>query len=316
MKKILVVLGPTATGKTDLAIKLAKKFNGEIVSCDSRQVYRGLDIGTGKFPGQEVQFEKHDRFWIMDGVKVWSYDLISPEIQYTVFDYVKDATEFIRHIHSQGKLPIIVGGTGLYLKALLEGFSHLSIPIDQSLREHLEKLSLELLQEKLQKLSVKKWEDLNFSEQHNKRRLIRHIEIEMNPYILEVQNSKFKIQSFDVLKIGLAASREVLYQRIDERVIKRLDQGMVEEAVKLNKAGLSLERMRQLGLEYRILADYISKKIINIENLEKILQTKIHQYAKRQLTWFKIQPNIFWFDITDKKYLIAVEKQVEDWYNI
>src|SRR3989338_8125799 len=129
MKKLLVILGPTATGKTDLAINLAKKFNGELIACDSRQVYKGLDIGTGKYPAQYKKLKKGEGFWEIDGIKIWMYDKVFLNIQYTVFDYVKDAEIVIKDILDRGKLPIVVGGTGLYLRALSEELHNLSVPI-------------------------------------------------------------------------------------------------------------------------------------------------------------------------------------------
>ncbi len=198
MKKILVILGPTSTGKTDLAIKLAKKFNGEIISCDSRQVYKGLDIGTGKMPSEslEVKILKSAGFWLINGmseaptnaVKVWMYDVINPGKKYTAFDFAKDASRIIKEINLRGKLPVVVGGTGLYLKALLGDIPNLKVPINKKLREELTTLSLEKLQQKLKKLSLKKWNSLNNSDKNNPRRLLRSIEIiSMNPYVEESQ---------------------------------------------------------------------------------------------------------------------------------
>ncbi|MBI2330087.1 tRNA (adenosine(37)-N6)-dimethylallyltransferase MiaA [Candidatus Daviesbacteria bacterium] len=299
MQKLLVILGPTSTGKTDLALRLAKKFNGELVACDSRQVYTGLDIGTGKLPGQEVTVRKGKGLWEMDGVKVWMYDVADSKKQHTVYNYVKDANKVIDSIVKRGKLPIVVGGTGLYLKALLEGLPNLAIPIDLKLRKKLEKLSLEELQKKLQEIASKRWEEMNNSDRQNPRRLIRAIEILQNSKV-KIQKSKLqlKIQNYHTLKIGLMAPREVLYQRIDQRVVDRINQGMIDEAEKLHKNGLSLKRMRQLGLEYGGLADFLEGKIQDQQKLIKILQGKIHGYARRQITWFKKEKNVIWFDIT------------------
>src|SRR5258708_35683470 len=152
MKKILIIAGPTATGKTDLAISLAKRLNGELVSVDSRQVYKGLDIGTGKMPGKFKSLKRVSGKWIVDGVFIYMYDVVNWEKQYTVADDVKDANRVIKDIRKRGTLPIIVGGTGLYLKALLYGLSNLGRPIDKKLREQLEKLELKKLQEKLKVL--------------------------------------------------------------------------------------------------------------------------------------------------------------------
>lgn len=315
MKKLLIVLGPTATGKTDLALSLAKKYNGELVSCDSRQVYEGLDIGTGKLPGKEVKVAKGEGFWEMDGIKVWMYDVVDPKTQYTVYDFEKLARQIIDEILKSGKLPIIVGGTGLYLRAILEGLPNLRIPMNQELRGELEKLSLDELQKKLKSLSPTAFEKLTDSDKKNPRRILRSIElITMYGFMRPQSNTDSLEKVFDVLKIGLTAPRPVLNSRIDQRVLSRIDQGMVEEAEELYKNGLSLERMKQLGLEYGGLA-----KLLNGENDQKKfikeLQTKIHQYAKRQMTWFKKILNVVWFDITCSNYPSEVEKSVQLWYH-
>lgn len=318
MKKLLVILGPTATGKTDLGLYLAKKFNGELVACDSRQVYKGLDIGTGKLPKGNVRVVKGERYWEMDGIKVWMYDVADPQIRYTVADYVKDATLLISDAIRQNKLPIIVGGTGLYLKALLEGLPNLTIPIDPRLRERLESLSKQALQQKLKELSLKRWEELNHSDRENPRRLLRSIELlTMYPYRKTTQISKYRLASqnktYDILKIGLTAPRPVIYKKVDSRVLARAKLGMVEEA-KVCQEGLGLQRMRELGLEYGVLADYFEGKITTKEKLWKVMKNKIHAYVRRQETWFKKEGNVYWFDVTEKEYLEKVEKRVFLWY--
>ncbi len=314
MKKVLVILGPTATGKTDLGLFLAKRINGELVACDSRQIYRNLDIGTGKFPANEVKVIKHDRYWEMDGVKVWMYDVANPQTQYTVADYVEDAKGVIEDILSQNKLPIIVGGTGLYLKALLEGLPNLSVPVDKNLREDLKKLSKEELQKKLQGLSPKRWEGMNKSDRENPRRLLRSIEIIlMNPYINKSQNILKKGAKYETLKIGLTAPRDELYRRVDLRILRRVEQGMIKEAKSLYKKGLSLERMKSLGLEYRSLARLLNKEIGKKELVE-ILKGEIHSFIRRQQTWFKKEKEVKWFDILDENLFSKVEKEVRLWY--
>lgn len=311
MNQILVILGPTATGKTDIALQIASKFNGELIAADSRQVYKSLDIGTGKLPGRKSKIKKGRDFWEIDGINIWMYDVVSPKKQYTVSDYVKDANNTIDNISKRNKLPIIVGGTGLYIKALLEGLDNLSIPMNRDLRE--EKLSLSELQQRLQNISPDRWEKLNQSDRQNPRRLLRSIELaSMNPYI-EKQVITGLSKRFGVLKIGLTASKEILNKKVDLRVLSRLDQGMIEEARNLNKKGVTFKRMRQLGLEYGILADFLENKITR-NQLITIMQTKIHQYVKRQLTWFKKMEDINWFDVTDKKFFKKVENLVRKWY--
>lgn len=322
MNKLLVILGPTSTGKTNFALQLAKKYKGELVSCDSRQVYTGLDIGTGKMPNIDVsnqpsafRLKKGNGFWEINGIKIWMYDVVSPKSRYTVFDYVKDATKVIEGILPRGRLPIIVGGTGLYLKALLEGLPNLAIPIDKKLRKSLEKLSKEQLQEQLKNQAPFRWSSLNESDKQNPRRLIRAIELINNSKLYTRYSiPQLTTQNKNILKIGLTAPREILYQRIDKRVVDRINQGMIEESENLYKKGLSIKRMKQLGLEYGVLADYVQGKIKNKQELITVLQGKIHGYARRQITWFKKEKNVWWFDITDPKLLKMVERQVDSWY--
>lgn len=319
MKKVLVILGPTATGKTDVALSLAKKYNGELVACDSRQVYKGLDIGTGKMPGIVVSQES---YWVINGIKIWMYDVADPKTRFTVKDYVEQAEKIVEDIIRRGKIPIIVGGTGLYLKGLLYGFPNLNIPVDESLRRELEKLSLKSLQKKLISLSPTHFLELSDSDKKNPRRLLRSVElISMNPYSNTVQSAKCKVQNWDVLKIGLTAPREVLKKRIFSRLVSRIDQGLIAEAEKLykrsfssNKNGLTLKRMKELGLEYGMLAKLIEGEITQDQLIDQLF-AKISQYAKRQMTWFKKEPEINWFDITKWGWEPKVEKMVTSWYH-
>lgn len=308
-KPLLVILGPTATGKTDLALHLAKKFNGELISSDSRQVYKWLNLGTGKLPNGEVNVVKRNGYWEINGITVWLYDVADPKKQYNVALFVQDANRAIEKIFKRGKLPIIVGGTGLYLKALLEGLSNLSMPIDKKLRKKLERLTKIELQEKLQEISLKRWEELNPSDRQNPRRLIRAIELS------GIQKTKLIKPNYQTLKIGLTATREVLYEKVDKRVMSRINQGMLDEAKKLHKKGVSLNRMKQLGLEYGVLADYLEGDIKNTGAMIKIMQNKIHGYVRAQLTWFKKEKDIHWFDITEKNLLAKVEKVTSKWYH-
>ena len=320
MRKLLVILGPTATGKTDLALNLAKKFNGELIACDSRQVYKGLDIGTGKMPSKSetsseiLRYAQNDirgkGYWIINGIKIWMYDVVDPKVQYSVANYVKDATKVVEDILERGKLPIIVGGTGLYIKALLEGIPNLAIPVDKKLRGELEKLSLLELQEKLKAFSPTRYKKLNDSDRQNSRRLVRAIELSLSSRL-----PRHFVPRNDVLRIGLTAPREVLYKNVDLRILSRINQGMIEEAQKLHKNGLTLKRMRQLGLEYGVLSDYLDGKIKSQDKLVKIMQGKIHGYVRRQQTWFKKEKKVSWFDITERNWSQAVEKQVQNWYN-
>ncbi len=308
MRKLLAILGPTATGKTDLALQLARKFQGEIISADSRQVYKGLDIGTGKIPNNNGQLTKGKGYWEIGGMKIWMYDVADIKRQYNISRFVKSAERKIKEIYKIGKLPIIVGGSGLYLKALTEGLSNLSFPVDKKLRKDLEKLTKEQLQEKLKEIPTKKWESMNSSDRENPRRLIRAIELS------KAKSLKLKVKDYEILRIGLTAPREILYEKADKRVVSRLDQGMLEETENLRMSGLSIKRMKQLGLEYGVLADYLQGKISE-RNLIKIMQNKIHAFIRRQQTWFRKEKNAIWFDISAKDFPANVEKRIIKWYH-
>lgn len=320
-KKILCILGPSATGKTDLGLKLAKKFKGELVCCDSRQVYQGLDIGSGKLPTfEKVQdIQKKIGHWIINGIKIWLYDIANPRTQYTVADYISDAQKTIEKILSQGQLPIIVGGTGFYLKALLYGIATLNFSVDENLRNTLSKLNLVELQEYLKKVNFQKWEGMNESDKKNPRRLIRAIEIASAKIDAKDNNTEGLVDKYDILKIGLNTKREDLYKSVDNRVVERIKQGMIKEAEDLLTQGLSLDRLDSLGLEYGVLADYLRGKIKNIDDkggLIENLQNKIHGYIRRQLTWFKKERDVFWFDIAKSDTPKKVEILISKWYHL
>ncbi len=321
MNKVIVILGPTATGKTDLGIKLAKKFNGELIAADSRQVYKGLDIGTGKLPSPKInslygKYVKGKRNWLISEIKVWMYDLVSPKERFSVAEYVKEAEEVLEDMVLRKKLPIIVGGTGFYIKALLEGLPNLSIPVDNSLRIKLEKLTKEELQNKLWLLSPTKYDSLNESDKQNPRRLIRALEIIlMNPYGIESAKGKMQREKWETLKIGLSAPREVLYEKVDLRIVDWITDGIVKETEELIKGGVPVERFKELGLEYEVLADFLQGKIKDMEEVIKIIRGRLHDYVRRQETWFKKEKDVKWFDVTNRNYIQKVENLVHEWYD-
>lgn len=310
MKGLLIITGPTATGKTDLGVHLAKKFNGEIIAADSRQIYQGLDLISGKYPASFKKVEKFKNHWIVDGVKIWMYDVVATSGDYNLFQYIADAKKFLRKITQQKKLPIIVGGTGFYIKGLLEG---LTVGVGKTnLRQTFEDLTLETLQKELQKLNPTIWMGLNNSDKNNRRRLTRLIEI----YSTSKNTRKLSGvgKKFATLKIGLTARREFLYKRVNERVMDRIKKGMIEEASKLHKSGMSFKRMFDLGLELRALAYFLQEKITSVELIE-YLQVKIRNYLKRQLTWFKKDGEINWFDIEQDSFQEMIENAVMKWYD-
>lgn len=315
MNKLLVILGSTATGKTDLGLMLAKKFNGEVIACDSRQVYKKLDIGTGKLPNpkSKIPIKKGDGFWEIDGVKIWMMDVVGLDTQFTVSDYSRDAQKVVSSITSRKKLPIIVGGTGLYLKALLYGLPNLAIPIDQKLRGELEVLSKNELQKKLKHLSPTTWDDLNESDKQNPRRLLRAIELHMNPYNI-VEEKIGLIDKYNVLKVGLIAPRSEIYQKVDLRIIDWFDQGILDEVRGLLKEGFNKQRFNRLGLEYSLIGQFLVDGNLSQEKLIEDIKGVLHAYVRRQQTWFKKESNVDWFDITGQHVLKKIETFVSKWY--
>ena len=276
-KKLLVIVGPNASGKSDLAVKLAKKFNGEVVSADSRQVYKGMDIGTGKITKEEMQ-----------GIPHYLLDVASPKRKFSVAQYQKKTIEAIKKIQRKGKLPILCGGTGFYVQAVVDGLVFPKVKPDWKLRKTLEQKSAKELYEYLKKLDPERAKTI---EKDNKRRLVRAIEIVLKTGKPVPKLKKQKL--FDVLMIGIKRDKEELKERIRKRLLKRLKQGMIEEVKKLKESGLSWKRLEEFGLEYRWIARYLQGKIGYQEMIEK-LQKDIEDFAKRQLTWFKRDKRIHW----------------------
>ena len=269
MKKIIVVCGPTATGKSDYAVKLDKKVNGEIISADSRQVYKGLDIGSGKITKKE-----------MSGVPHHLLDVASPKRIFTVTGYKKIADKSIKDILKRGKTPIVCGGTGFYIDAIICDVIFPAVPPNKVLRTNLNKESLESLQRKLEKLDPRRFA---FVDQKNKVRLVRAIEIAMA--LGSVPEIK-RIDQYDVEWIYLDFSDEILKKRIHDRLLKRMKTGMLAEVKNLHEQGVSWKRLESLGLEYRYLALYLQNKLLKTDMLAQ-LEFAIWHYAKRQRTWFK-----------------------------
>lgn len=299
--KILVICGQTATGKTDLAFYLAEKYNGEIISADSRQVYREMDIGTGKdipnkfnsqFSILNFQNKKIKNF--TDGnVKIWGLDIVNPNQEFSVSHYREYALKVINKIHSENKLPIIVGGTGFYIEAIFADHDLIDIPKNKSLRSDLENKSTKELFDQLMGIDKELAESLNNSEKNNKQRLIRRIEIASNQ-TKPSTHSGTSGQDFDLLFIGLKLDKLKLKDRIKKRIQNRIDQGFEDEyKYLLNKYG-KLELFNKTP-GYKDWAD-----------TDKWLMEEL-KYAKRQLTWFKRKENIKWFEADDDKLETRVE---------
>jgi len=293
--KIIVILGPTASGKTDLSIKLAKKFNGEIVSADSRQVYRGMDIGTGKITKKEMQ-----------GIPHYLLNVASPKRKFTVAQYKKLALRAIKKIQNKNKIPFLVGGTGFYIQAVIDGIIMPQVKPDWKLRSELQKQETKILFEKLRKLDPQRAKTID---KENKRRLIRALEIVIKTG-KPVPQLKKESSKFEVLMLGIKRKPAELQKRIRKRLKKRLKQKMLAEVKKLKKSGLSWKRLEEFGLEYRYVAQYLQNKI-NYQDMVEKLQKEIEHYAKRQMTWFKKDKRIHWIknsrqaEILVRKFLLC-----------
>ena len=278
-KKIIVILGPTASGKSALAVQLAKKFKAEIISADSRQVYQGMDIGTGKITKNEMKNIAHHLI-----------SIASPKRKFSVVQYQKLALKTINKIFENKKIPIICGGTGFYIQAVIDGILIPEVKPDWQLRKKLEKLTTEKLFLKLKKLDSKR---AQLIDKNNKRRLIRALEIVLKTKKPVPEKIK-KPLPYPVLILGIKKEKKELNLLIRKRLIKRLKQGIiVKEVKKLHQTGVSWKRLEEFGLEYRFVAQYLQGKLA-YDEMVKLLQKEIEHYAKRQMTWFKRDKRIKW----------------------
>lgn len=278
--KVVIITGPTATGKSDFAVQYALKNNGEVISADSRQIYKGMNLGTGKI----TKFE-------MKGVKHHLLDIVKPNQQFNVAKFKKLAQKTIEEISNRGKLPIICGGTGFYIDAVINNTVYPNVPHNKKLRDELKDLTAEQLFLILQKLDENYVKKLNNSEKNNKQRLIRSIEIAKKLGLVpKVQKEK---TLYSTKWIGLNYPYEILKKRIHERLIRRIYLGMIEEVKKLHDEGLSWEKLDSFGLEYRYVSKYLQGKLSKDEMI-KLLDTEICHYAKRQMVWFKKNKKIEW----------------------
>ena len=280
---LITIVGPTASGKSALAVKLVRRFGGEIISADSRQVYKGLDIGSGKITKKEMMDVPHHLL-----------DVASPTRTFSVDRYQKFAIKAIRSIQRRGKLPILVGGTPFYVYAVVDGYVFPEVKPNPKLRKELEQLSIGQLLEKLKKLDPRRVSTLRQSsgQEKNKRRLVRALEIVMTTG-KPVPELKKAAPLFDVLMVGIRRSPEELKKRIRKRLLYRLAHGMVDEVEQLHKNGLSWKRLEEFGLEYRFVAQYLQGKI-SYKEMVDFIQKESEDFARRQMLWFKKDPRMHW----------------------
>lgn len=290
---LVVVLGPTASGKSALGIGLAQRFHGEIVSADSRQVYRGLDIGTAKVTAEEQALVPHHVL-----------DVVEPQDIYTVAQFQRDATAAINDILTRGHLPLLVGGSPHYIQAVVDNLAIPGVPPQVELRARLESQSLPELLHQLEQLDPQSAATID---RNNARRVIRALEVCIvtgKPF--SEQRSKAQ-PLYRSLLLGIQWPRAVLYRRIDERVDERMGQGMVQEVRDLLARGITHERLDAFGLEYRFISRWLRSEFASEEEMVQRLKYAIHDFTRRQLTWFRRETRIAWIKGGEHMIEVAIQ---------
>ena len=283
--KLIVVAGTNASGKSALGVQLAEKYNAEIISADSRQVFRGFDLGSGKITPEEMHGVRHHLIDICDAGDFFS-----------MHDFQRLAYQAIEDIRSRGKIPMIVGGTGLYIASVTDGYVMSDREPDLAYRSALEKLETP----DLYRMLLEKIPDIQVDAK-NRNRVMRILEkLHDGDDHLPHKNPRY-----DCLKLGVTWDRETLKARIDERLEKRMQQGMVDEVRSLLSNGASVEFMHKLGLEYRFITQYLTGEIASEAEMCELLSLAIKRFAKRQMTWFRREPDMHWLDMTADPFMQA-----------
>jgi len=294
--KIIVILGQTATGKSDFAVEVAKKINGKIISADSRQVYKGMDLGTGKVTKKE-----------MEGIPHFMLDIVSPKNKtFSVSQFQKMANKKIKEILDKKNIPIVCGGTGYYIDSLINSLPFPEVLPNKKLRKELEAKDTTELFEILKKIDKDRAKNIDTK---NRVRLIRAIEIAKE--LGKVPKLKKTKKEYETIKIGLTFPDNELKRRIYERLIKRIKKGMIKEVEKLHESGVSWKKLESFGLEYRYVSFYLQKKMTKEEMIEKLFSAIWH-FAKRQKTWFKRDKEIIWINPSKKRDIDMAKNKIND----
>ena len=296
MQKLLVILGTNASGKSQLGIRLANHLGGEIVSADSRQVYRGLDLGSGKITPADAGTVKHH---LIDVADLFEY--------FSLAQYQRAAYSAIDAIAGSGKMPLLVGGTGLYISAIVEGYELIDVPPNEELRAELESLPLAQL---VQRLAQSDPDAASRLDKSNRRRLIRAIEVAAAGRGHSAAHESSP--RYECLQLGLTWPREILGERIENRLRERLANGMVAEVAGLRARGVPDDRLEKLGLESRYITRYLRRELGTLDDLRVQLGTAIRQFAKEQMTWFKRDRRIIWLDPFGDYFREACER-IQEW---
>lgn len=303
-ENLVVIVGPTAVGKTKLSVELAKLFNGEIISGDSMQVYKGMDIGTAKITTEE-----------MDDVPHHLIDIKQPTESFSVAEFQQTVLPLVTRMNHEGKVPFLVGGTGLYVKAITHQYQFANVPSDEAYREELEQFAInhgkEALHEKLKNTDRKSYETLH---PNNHRRVIRALEVYRvtGKTMEQYSQDEAKPSPYQLAMIGLTMDRKQLYDRIDLRVDKMIEAGLIEEAQFLyNKGVRNCQSVQAIG--YKEIYDYIEGRV-TVEQAIINLKQNSRRYAKRQLTWFRNKADVTWFDVTSapmNENIVKISKFIE-----
>ncbi len=286
--KLVVIEGTNASGKSGLGVALAANYGGEVVSADSRQVFRGLDLGSGKITPEEMQ-----------GVRHHLIDIAEPNDFFSMHDFQRLAYEAVDDVRARGKTPFLVGGTGLYVASVTDGYVMSDTEPDLEYRAYLETMDTPKLYEMLRELRP----EMEIDEK-NRNRVMRQLEKIHDGDDHSAPNAP----RYDCLKLGVTWPRPVLRARIDERLDRRLEQGMIEEVQGLLDRGASVEFLKKLGLEYRFITQYLIGEIPDRNEMVELLRTAIKQFAKRQTTWFRRDKDIQWLDMAGDPFAEACEK--------
>jgi tRNA dimethylallyltransferase len=292
---LIAIVGTNASGKSALGVDLASRLGAEVISADSRQVFRGLDIGTGKLTDEEMR-----------GVQHHLIDIRDPTEFFSLADFQRLAYESINEIAARGKQPILVGGTALYLRAAIDGYELVDAPYDPERRQALESLETEELARRLAEL------DSTFAtklDPRNRTRVIRAIEVIESGHAYE--DTRRSEPRFETLQLGLTWPRDVLRARIDDRLRHRLEHGMIEEVKALLEAGVPDDVLHRLGLEYRFVLRFLTGEYTDVDELFERLRVAIHRFARRQLSWFLKDSRIHWLD-TNRDYSAEAERLSRD----
>ena len=286
--KLVVIEGTNASGKSGLGVALAAHYGGEVVSADSRQVFRGLDLGSGKITPEEMQ-----------GVRHHLIDIAEPNVFFSMHDFQRLAYEAVDDVRARGRTPFLVGGTGLYVASVTDGYVMSDTEPDLEYRAYLETMDTPKLYEMLRELRP----EMEIDEK-NRNRVMRQLEKIHDGDDHSAPNAP----RYDCLKLGVTWPRPVLRARIDERLDRRLEQGMIEEVQGLLDRGASVEFLKKLGLEYRFITQYLIGEIPDRNEMVELLRTAIKQFAKRQTTWFRRDKDIQWLDMAGDPFAEACEK--------